>query len=35
MDVFIKEAAEHRHEKQELLNMIEKLKQKSGKLDDQ
>ena len=35
MNVFIKEATEHKHEKQELLNRMETLKQKIGKFDDQ
>ena len=35
MVAFIKEASEHECEKQELLNEMEMLKQKIGKLDDQ
>ena len=35
IDIFIKEATEHKCEKQKLLYKMEKLKQKIGELDDQ
>ena len=35
MDEYVNKATEHKHEKQELLNKIETLKQKIGKIDGQ